>query len=134
MAVSDTFHCRVITPEEAVLEADATLAVFPAHDGQVGVLRGRAPLLCKLGAGVLRLETAEGPQRLFVDGGFAQVDDRGVVFLTEHALPPEELDAEQAREALQQAARKPATTDEQLEERLWAQDRARARLRAATRD
>ncbi len=36
---SDTFHCSVITPERAVLETEATFVAFPAHDGEVGILR-----------------------------------------------------------------------------------------------
>ena len=70
MATGNTFHCSVITPERAVLEADATFVAFPAHDGEVGILPNRAPLLFKMGAGELRVESPQGNQVLFVDGGY----------------------------------------------------------------
>ena len=58
MATSDTFQCSIITPERKVLECDATFVAFPAYDGEMGVLTRRAPLVCKLGIGPLRIETA----------------------------------------------------------------------------
>ncbi|UCE60386.1 MAG: ATP synthase F1 subunit epsilon [Phycisphaerales bacterium] len=92
MVKSNTFHCSVITPEKAVLECDATSVVFPAHDGEMGVLLNRAPLLCKMGIGALRVETAEDKQIMFVDGGFAQVVDNRLTILTEQAKTPDEID------------------------------------------
>jgi len=82
MAKNDTFHCSVITPERAVLETDATFVALPAHDGELGVLRNRAPMLYKLGTGELRVETPEGKHLLFVDGGFAQMVDNRLALLT----------------------------------------------------
>ena len=70
----DTFHCSVVTPERAVLECDAVSAVFPAWDGEIGILPGRAPLLCRLGLGILRAKTAEETHLFFIDGGFAQIE------------------------------------------------------------
>ena len=101
MARNDTFHCSVITPERAVLEADATFVAFPAHDGEVGILKNRAPLLYKMGAGVLRVETPEGNHAYFVDGGFAQMVENRLTLLTQYARPVAEIDraaAEKARE------------------------------------
>ena len=83
MARTDTFHCSVITPERAMLEAEATFVAFPAHDGEVGILPDRAPLLFKMGAGELRVESPQGNQVLFVDGGFAQMVENRLTLLTE---------------------------------------------------
>jgi F-type H+-transporting ATPase subunit epsilon len=112
MARTDTFHCSVITPERAVLETEATFVAFPAHDGEVGVLRNRAPLLYKLGAGELRVETPEGPHRLFVDGGFAQMVENRLTILTEQAKRVEEIDRAAAERALAEARALPASGGE----------------------
>ena len=47
------FQIAVVTPDAQVFDRRAGSAVLPAHDGEIGILRGRAPLLCKLGIGVL---------------------------------------------------------------------------------
>ena len=107
-----TFHASVITPERAVLEAEASSVVFPAHDGEVGVLPGRAPLLHEMGIGVLRLETAEGDHTFFVDGGFAQMTGDKLTLLTEQAKRPEEIDRAAAEKALSSARELPLASPE----------------------
>ena len=131
MARTDTFHCSVITPERAVLETDATFVAFPAHDGEVGILAHRAPLLYKMGIGELRVEAPEGSRRLFVDGGFAQMVDNRLTILTEQARPVEEIDRDAARRALEEARSMPTVTDAEFAARQRALKRAETQLRLA---
>jgi len=84
----------VITPERQVLEESSDAVVIPAHDGELGVLRDRAALMCELGIGQLRFTQAGRTSRLFIDGGFAQVYDNHVTVLTSRALPAEYVTAE----------------------------------------
>jgi len=63
----------VVTPERKVLEQTADAVVIPAHDGELGILRDRAPLMCELGIGQMRYQKGGATRRLFIDGGFAQV-------------------------------------------------------------
>jgi F-type H+-transporting ATPase subunit epsilon len=77
----------IISPEATVFEGEADMVVAPAWDGEVGVLRGHAPMLVLLGAGEMRI-TKEGTlQRFRVVGGFMQVDDDVVTVLSESAGP-----------------------------------------------
>jgi F-type H+-transporting ATPase subunit epsilon len=106
MAKEKSIHLVVITPERQVLDETADAVVIPAHDGELGVLRDRAPLVCELGVGQLRYSRAAQAERLFVDGGFAQVLDNQVTVLTSQAIPAQQIspavlaDAERAsREA-----------------------------------
>jgi F-type H+-transporting ATPase subunit epsilon len=121
-------QCAVITPDRQVLDVTADSVVMPAYDGLVGILPGRAPLLAKLGIGVVRLETEEGERRVFVDGGFAQVRDNKVTILTQAALEPEQIDRA-AAEADLKAAMDMAITDEaSLTNRIDAIARAKTQL------
>ena len=132
MARNDTFHCSVITPERAVLEADATSVVFPAHDGEVGILKNHAPLLYKLGVGVLRVKTPEGEQAFFIDGGFAQMVDNRLTLLTQQARPVAEIDRAVADRAREEARALPAAkSDTEIAARQRAQQRARVLERIA---
>lgn len=117
MARNDTFHCSVITPERAVLEADATFVAFPAHDGEVGILPGRAPLLFKMGAGELRVESPQGNQVLFVDGGFAQMVENRLTLLTEAARKIEEIDPAAVEKQFAEAHSMPMKTDAEFKAR-----------------
>lgn len=91
MAKSRDVHLVVITPEQQVVDAHADSVVIPAHDGELGILRDRAALMCELGVGQLRYTAGGQTKRLFVDGGFAQVNRNEVCVLTERACPPEAI-------------------------------------------
>ena len=112
MAHADTFHCQVITPEAAVLDVQASAVVITAHDGEAGILRNRAPLLCKLGIGELRVTTAEVTHRYYVDGGFAHVVDNELTLLTGHAIACPEIDRAAAEADLAELQTGPQGTPE----------------------
>lgn len=120
----------IVTPEETVLEATAESVVLPLFDGEIGILRGHAPLIGRLGYGELRLRTGEAVTKLYVDGGFVQVVDNVVSVLTGRALPLDKLDADAARKQLEEGlARKASNPDEQaFRDRLVSQARAQLRL------
>ena len=128
MARNETFHCSVITPERAVLEADATFVAFPAHDGEVGILPGRAPLLFKMGIGELRVESPEGNHTFFVDGGFAQMVENRLTLLTEQAKALEEIDRAAVERALDEAKGMPMVTESEFAARQRAVRRAEVQL------
>ena len=131
MARTDTFQCSVITPEREVLDTEATFVAFPAHDGEVGILAHRAPLLFKMGAGELRVESPQGNQILFVDGGFAQMVDNRLTLLTEQAKPAEEIDRAAAERALAEAHALPMVTEAEFAAHQKAVQRAEVQVKLA---
>ena len=116
-----------------MLEGDATFAAVPAHDGELGILRNRAPLLYRLGAGLLRVDTTEGKRALFVAGGFAQMLDNRLTILTEVARELDKLDRAGAERALADAKAMKGVTDAEHQARQRALASARAQLRLAPR-
>lgn len=129
--MADVFHCSVVTPEKAVLECDATFVAFPAHDGEMGILVNRAPLVCKLGIGELRAETSDAKHVLFIDGGFAQIVENRLTILAEQAKTIDEIDPAAARQALTEARAIPITDDDSCTARSNAIRRARMQLKLA---
>ena len=90
-----SFKASLITPEAIVLETTVSAAQVPVFDGLVGILNHRAPLLAKLGTGVLRLDTdGKGPQRYLVSGGYAQMKGEELTILTTEAIPAGNVTAE----------------------------------------
>jgi F0F1-type ATP synthase epsilon subunit len=104
--VNKTFRCHVIDPMGKLLDCQATAAVLPAHDGQVGILYNHMPMLCQLGLGVMKATTvscdqykgaSQGDVFFFIDGGFALVASNSVMVVAYdafalHDLKPEKLD------------------------------------------
>ncbi len=86
MAARERLSVAVITPEATVFEGDADMVVAPAWDGELGVLRGHAPLMALLGSGKLRIREDDGGEKTFaVSGGFLQVVEDTVTVLSESA-------------------------------------------------
>jgi F-type H+-transporting ATPase subunit epsilon len=130
---AESLHCTILTPERTVLTEDAHLAVLPAVDGEVGILHNRAPLLCRLGVGVVRLEGPAGVKRIFVDEGFAEVRDNQVTVVTPQALLPEEIDVAAVQAAQTAAQQRPARSEAEQEARRHDLEKAAAQLRVAGR-
>lgn len=104
MAKDRTIQFVVVTPEQQVVEDTADSIVIPAHDGELGILTMRAPLMCELGIGQMRYRKGGQTRRVFIDGGFAQVHDDHVTILTEHAAPAEKITGEMIADAEKAAA------------------------------
>jgi F-type H+-transporting ATPase subunit epsilon len=128
-----SFQVVIVTPEQQVLDETVTQAILPAHDGQIGILTDRAPLLVKLGQGPLKLDLAAGGQqgrggggtRLFyVEGGIAQMKDNNLTVVTQMAVPAEEISAETARAEQAEATAQVATDDKAREDRARRLKRA----------
>src|SRR5436853_4903522 len=104
-----SFQCVLVTPEQQVLDETVTQAIVPAHDGLVGILTGRSPLLVKLATGTLRIDLAGGQRRFFyVDGGIAQMKDDRLTILSTDAAPATDINLEDARAPYAEAeARRP---------------------------
>jgi F-type H+-transporting ATPase subunit epsilon len=75
----------LITPEATLYEGEADMVVLPAWDGELGILRGHAPMMALLGEGTLRVTRDGGEERFFVSGGFMQVADDAVRVLSDKA-------------------------------------------------
>jgi F-type H+-transporting ATPase subunit epsilon len=106
--MSIPFKATLITPESIILDAHVHAAQIPAYDGLVGILVNRAPLLAKLGTGILRLDLAGSTggagetERFLVSGGYAQMKGDELTILTNEAIPagkvsPEMIAAEEAK-------------------------------------
>ncbi|EMI42648.1 MULTISPECIES: F0F1 ATP synthase subunit epsilon [Pirellulaceae] len=124
-------RCVVVTPERTELDREADFIALPMYDGELGVQAGRAPMIGRLGYGVLRLQTTAGPQRFFVDGGFAQVEADVVSVLTARAIAVDLLNTDEATKSLAEALELPSDTPEQAQIKETAVHRARGQLRAS---
>ncbi|MGV3484086.1 MAG: F0F1 ATP synthase subunit epsilon [Planctomycetaceae bacterium] len=121
----------VVTPERTELDRTVEELTLPMYDGELGVQKGRAALIGRLGYGPLRFQGPAGPERYFIDGGFAQVENDLVSVLTARAIKAEAMNVDEAKTALDLALEMPGTTPALQKLRADALDRARGMLRTA---
>ena len=81
-----TFKFELVSPEKLLVSAEAEQVVVPGSEGDFTVLPGHAPALTTLRPGVIDVKLAGGKvQRLFVQGGFAEVDPASLTVLAQTA-------------------------------------------------
>lgn len=100
----DKVAFQLVAPERLLASAEVDMVVAPGTEGDFGVLPQHSLFMSVLRPGVI--ETYEGGQvsrRIFVGGGFAEVNARGCTVLAEEAMPVEEIDVEAARQRLANA-------------------------------
>ncbi len=126
--------CVVVTPERTELSVYADLIVVPMYDGQLGILKGKSPLVGRLGFGTLDLHQSGRVLKYYVEGGFVQVNKEGVYVLTDRLTPADKVDAAKAKEDFEKATAMTALTAETvaLRDRALASARARIRLTKST--
>ncbi len=125
----------LVAPERLLASLEVDMVVAPGVEGDFGVLPLHAPLVSLLRPGVIRVyEGDEVTKRVFVAGGFAEVNGRGLSILAEEAEPVEEIDPEEARTRLRNAEEDLADAKEPEEAERIRLERAvavaRARLEA----
>ncbi|MBC7074565.1 MAG: F0F1 ATP synthase subunit epsilon [Syntrophomonadaceae bacterium] len=129
-----TFMLEVVTPERIVLRDEVQLAVFPAVEGELGVMKNHAPLVAALNIGVLRYKNQDGTQRkMALSGGFVEILDNVARVLAETAEHADHIDIARAKAAKERAERRLAQRDETISHirAEAALKRAIARLKAA---
>ena len=91
----DLLKFELVSPERLLLSADVQQVVVPGTEGLFAVLPGHAPVLSTLQPGVIEITLADGGvDRVFVRGGFAEVNPSGLTILAEVAIPLSELHPE----------------------------------------
>ena len=69
-------HFELVTPERLVRSESVFMVVVPGSEGDFGVLAGHAPFMSTLRNGdiaVYRSGFGDSPERIAVEGGFAEV-------------------------------------------------------------
>jgi F-type H+-transporting ATPase subunit epsilon len=87
-------HFELVSPARLLFSGEVTSVTLPGTEGDMGILAGHAPVLSTLRPGVV-VVTKEGgsTDRIFVRGGFAEVNNAGLTLLAETAIPLAELDS-----------------------------------------
>jgi F-type H+-transporting ATPase subunit epsilon len=80
-------HFELVTPEKLFRSEDVYQVVVPGTDGDFGVLEGHAPFMSTVRDGNIQVYTAAGsvPEIIPVEGGFAEVNEKGLTVLAEKA-------------------------------------------------
>lgn len=94
------FMCDIVTPETKLVSKEAALVVVPGVEGEMGFLRGHAPLVSVLADGVACVTDASGEEkeRYALQGGYVEVADKKVIVLADRARAVSDINVALVRE------------------------------------
>lgn len=94
------FNFELVSPERVLFSGDVNSVVVPAAEGEITVLANHAPFMSAVRSGVV---IVDGGKRLFVRGGFVDVNAAGLTLLAEQAVAVEDIDREKLASDLKAA-------------------------------
>ena len=102
-----TFRFVLRTPQGTLIDCRTGSLIFPSHDGLQGVLRNHAPMLCKIGLGIIQVKEIHDREDAFflVNDGFARISENFITVLSDDVTTFEGLGEEQSEEMLSKAKR-----------------------------
>ncbi len=102
--MADQVKFELVSPERLLLSAEVDSVVIPGAEGDFGVLPGHSRLISTVRPGVITVfQAGRTPDRIFVEGGFAEVTPQGCTVLAERATPVADISRDQAAQAVQDA-------------------------------
>lgn len=78
-------HFELVTPAKLVRSEDVHMVVVPGAEGDFGVLEGHAPFMSTIRDGAVQVYTSANaaPETIIIEGGFAEVNEKGLTVLAE---------------------------------------------------
>jgi F-type H+-transporting ATPase subunit epsilon len=126
--MADALQVELVAADRTVWSGEATMVIARTVEGDIGILRGHAPVLSLLADAVVEIDAGDGEVvKAAVDGGFISVAHDRVSILSEHAVLAADIDVNAERSELE-AAQGEEGPDAEARIR-----RAEARIRAVER-
>ncbi|MBL4665774.1 MAG: F0F1 ATP synthase subunit epsilon [Sneathiella sp.] len=113
--MADMVTMDLVSPEKLLLSDAYEMVVIPGAEGDFAVMAGHTPITSTLRPGVITIYEGDVEKdRIFVNGGFAQVSDDKITVLAEEAIHVADLDRSDLEQRVQNAAEdiEDATDDE----------------------
>jgi len=84
--MAGTFKIELVSPERVLLSGEATEVIVPGLEGDFTVLAGHAPVISALRPGILDIQQGSSRRRIYVRGGFAEVDPTQLTILAQNLV------------------------------------------------
>lgn len=102
--MADLLKFELVSPERLLSSGEVQQVVVPGTEGEFTVLVNHAPVLSTLKPGVVTVTDESGnSERIFVRGGFAEVNPAGLTILAEEAVAVSDLSADNLAQQIQNA-------------------------------
>lgn len=102
--MAEKIQFELVSPAKLLVSSPVDMVVVPGEEGDFGALPRHAPVIATVRPGVIDVhDNGKIGNRIFVAGGFAEVNEERITVLAEEAIPVAELTVEMAQARLSSA-------------------------------
>lgn len=94
---------EIVTPEKIVLSEEVDSVTIPTKSGEITVLPQHENLIATLGSGELVYRKGGKDTSIALVGGTLEINGENVTLLAEHAISPQDIQVNRAKEARERA-------------------------------
>ena len=103
--MSDKFKVEIISPEQKILNTEASEVTIPSYEGQMGILKDHIPLITFLRPGFISVQN-QVESKYFVEEGTVEFSANSLLILTSSAKDLKNLQQNFINNLLEEAERK----------------------------
>jgi len=120
--MAEKIKFELVSPAKLLVSEAVDMVVVPGTEGDFGALALHAPMITTVRPGVIDVhDGGKVGKRIFVAGGFAEVNEERVTVLAEEAIPVTEITADLVSTRLQEAREAVADAKSDAEKAAAAQ-------------
>ena len=75
------FKIEILSPSKPLFKGEVEMAVLPGEHGELGILKGHAPLLTTLKKGRIRLKFGREEKTFDIESGFVEINKKETTVL-----------------------------------------------------
>jgi F-type H+-transporting ATPase subunit epsilon len=94
--------CNIISPERILYQQEVDFIALPLEEGEIGVLPDHAPLVARIGYGIVRVKQNGGENWFAVNGGFVEIKGNEANLMVSYAVQKDEINLEAVRQEVQE--------------------------------
>ena len=90
--MSENFLVEIISPDNLIIESEATEVTIPSYEGQMGILKDHIPLITFLRPGLIVIKKNDTEKIFFTEEGTVEFSKNKLLILSSTAKNLEDID------------------------------------------
>ena len=79
--MSEKFTVEIISPDQSIFSSEASEAIIPSYEGEMGILKDHIPLITFLRPGIIKI-IDETEKKFFVEDGTVEFSNNNLLILS----------------------------------------------------
>ena len=109
--MSENFLVEIISPDNLIIESEATDVTIPSYEGQMGILKDHIPLITFLRPGLIIIKNDNKEKIFFVEEGTVEFSKNKLLILSTTGRNLEDLDKNSIDNLIQSSQNELSSTE-----------------------